>query len=134
MIYILQGGNNDFYENLGKVECDVLLIFGKDDPWCKPAFAKRMFKSLNTRKGNNFVQRYIELDNVGHCPNHEAPKSVGKLVQRWVSSDKKSENDLSLVHGKREFFQEQWGKISMYEIDKQGAELSFLDNVFTRLV
>jgi len=128
------GGNNDFYENLGKVECDVLLIFGKDDPWCKPAFAKRMFKSLNTRKGNNFVQRYIELDNVGHCPNHEAPKSVGKLVQRWVSSDKKSENDLSLVHGKREFFQEQWGNISMYEIDKQGAELSFLDNVFTRLV
>mmetsp|Transcript_29633 Transcript_29633/g.42024 ORF Transcript_29633/g.42024 Transcript_29633/m.42024 type:complete len:139 (-) Transcript_29633:345-761(-) len=33
--------SQDFFKNLLHVKCDVLLIFGEQDPWCKPAFAKK---------------------------------------------------------------------------------------------
>ena len=49
----VQNDDNDDKRNgggfqycLSKVSCDVLLVFGKDDPWCKPAFAKKMMNAL----------------------------------------------------------------------------------------
>ncbi len=52
-----------FYDNLAKIECDVLLLFGSEDPWCTPAFAKRMFQSLIVRDDHPSkpVHRYIDL-------------------------------------------------------------------------
>ena len=89
----------DFYDCLKNVSCDVLLAFGKDDPWCKPVFAKSMLSALEEREqsiiqdeynsnsnrdnhnvaGDDFpapihnlpVHRYVEITNTGHCPNHE---------------------------------------------------------------
>jgi hypothetical protein len=73
----LPDGSNDqanFYDCLGALQCDVLLCFGRDDPWCKPAFAKRMLNRLQERKCSmdetdqrSITQRYVELSNVGHC-------------------------------------------------------------------
>ena len=75
----LPDGSNDqanFYDCLGALQCDVLLCFGRDDPWCKPAFAKRMLNRLQERKCSmdetdqrSITQRYVELSNVGHCPS-----------------------------------------------------------------
>jgi len=87
-----------FYCALEELEVDVLLIFGKDDPWCTPAFAKRMYQSLAKRKQKHqHVQRYIELENVGHCPNHEAPQIVGHIATRWTSSKRNQRHKDCLV-------------------------------------
>mmetsp|Transcript_40028 Transcript_40028/g.43417 ORF Transcript_40028/g.43417 Transcript_40028/m.43417 type:complete len:214 (+) Transcript_40028:156-797(+) len=102
----------DFYDCLKNVSCDVLLAFGKDDPWCKPVFAKSMLSALeereqliiedecnsNSNKDNHNVtgvdvstplhnlpvHRYVEITNTGHCPNHESPKAVSYLVKEWI--------------------------------------------------
>lgn len=75
-----------FTSMLSKVQCDVLLIFGQCDPWCKPVFGRLMMRTLQKRIKCTASQRYIELSNVGHCPNHEAPQAVARLLQRWISS------------------------------------------------
>ena len=55
-----QEEKGDFQACLSRLNCDVLLMFGRDDPWCKPAFAKKMLNALSQRTGNN-VHRYVEL-------------------------------------------------------------------------
>jgi len=102
----------DFRECLTNVSCDVLLVFGTDDPWCKPAFARSMISALEERRdriqnddddddddatgdtttnavnrGDRLspVHRYVEISHTGHCPNHEAPRAVGHLVNQWVN-------------------------------------------------
>lgn len=73
---------NNFYDALKYVQCDALLCFGKNDPWCKPILAKKMLQSLQTRIDPNdgsvglTTQRYLELSDVGHCPNHEGQSSL----------------------------------------------------------
>jgi len=125
----------DFYSNLSKLECDVLLMFGANDPWCKPSFARRMYDSLQQRQNSNdAVHRYIELDNVGHCPNHEAPQAVGEAVRRWAGSSQRHNSALTLVDGKEKVIEEPWGKIVMKELTGEEANMSFLDKLFTKLV
>ena len=46
----------DFNECLRVLQCDVLLIFGKDDPWCKPVFAKRYLHDLSKRNNTRSLQ------------------------------------------------------------------------------
>lgn len=75
---------DDYYDCLEQIKCDVLLVFGRDDPWCKPAFAKRMLQSLQKRdlcSSGVLSQRFVELSNVGHCPNHEAPKATAFVLR-----------------------------------------------------
>jgi len=43
-----------------------------------------MLTSLSTRPDTS--QRYVELSHVGHCPNHEAPQAVARILHRWVMS------------------------------------------------
>jgi len=74
---------------LAALECDVLVIFGNDDPWCKPAFAKKMLETLDQRHPDR-VHRYVELSDVGHCPNHEAPRAVAQLLRRWTDASSAS--------------------------------------------
>mmetsp|Transcript_7185 Transcript_7185/g.9322 ORF Transcript_7185/g.9322 Transcript_7185/m.9322 type:complete len:412 (-) Transcript_7185:52-1287(-) len=69
-----------FYDALSLVDCDVLLLFGENDPWCKPAFARRMLEMLP----KHVAARYVQCTNVGHCPNHEAPTATAHVLQAWI--------------------------------------------------
>jgi pimeloyl-ACP methyl ester carboxylesterase len=127
-----------FYDLLSLLQCDVLLLFGQEDPWCKPAFAKRMINSLNSRSISSINScqaccRYLQLSNVGHCPNHEAPKAVGKVVSTWLrESDRKT---AALVDGHDvEVFSEEWGEISLRELDADKIETSWLDRLAATFV
>ncbi|KAL7468647.1 hypothetical protein ACHAXS_008880 [Conticribra weissflogii] len=112
-----------FYQALQSLPMDVLLVFGSDDPWCTPAVAKRMHSTLSSRRGvrlcdreirnhhdidhdnavngnavNDSVEiapasRYIAIDNAGHCPNHEAPTAVAKVLSAWIDADCDRERD-----------------------------------------
>jgi len=121
----------NFYGALSQLECDVLLVFGQDDPWCKPAFAKRMIESLGQR-GNQLACRYLQLGNVGHCPNHEAPKAVAKAIAAWIGSEERSSH--RLVEGDREVFVEEWGEVSMEELAGDDIKVSFVDKLAATFV
>ena len=140
-----KGHDKDFYSILTQVECDVLLLFGKDDPWCTPAFAKRMYQSLKSRHDANIaetkkpVHRYVELDNVGHCPNHEAPQAVGLIASRWTSASQRHRQCLNLLNDNEEnidvvTIKEPWGDVSAREINDDEINLSLVDKVITSLV
>lgn len=156
-------GSSDFYDCLRKVSCDVLLVFGTDDPWCKPVFARNMLLALEERttttaNKRQHQQRYIEITQTGHCPNHEAPKAVGHLVNRWVNccndnandnaNDARSPNNLSLVAGADTnneapaaqtasstdavSFVEDWGEMTIRERQKEDIQTgSWLDKIIT---
>lgn len=121
---------NDFYRNLGNLECDVLLIFGKEDPWCTPAIGKKMLQSLSRRQ-NAAVHRYVELDNVGHCPNHESPTAVGHIANRWLMSTDRSKQKLLLWDEQQSMepwvSEEPWGRVTAREVTEQSASLNLVD-------
>ena len=134
-----------FQECLTRLKCDVLLIFGKDDPWCKPAFAKKMLQALEEQQQDREssshddddrrgVHRYVEIENCGHCPNHEAPQAVAKVVHAWVSAKDRARHRLSLVDGDGETFMEPWGKTIAKERQEQDIVLSWMDRVATTFV
>ena len=125
--------SQDFYENLSNLSCDVLLMFGKDDPWCRPCFAKKMLGALSKR-GSEQTQRYLELENVGHCPNHEAPQAVGHAIRSWVSSVSHKLNDLSLVNGDSQVFSEPWADIAIRELKQHEIPMNIIDHIATALV
>lgn len=118
----------NFQDCLARLQCDVLLVFGKDDPWCKPAFAKKMLQALAMREPNR-VHRYIEVENCGHCPNHEAPQAVAKVVNSWVNAEDRSEKMLSLVNADKEIFSEPWGETVVRERKEDDIQLSWLDQL-----
>lgn len=130
---LLVAGEKDFQKCLAGIDCDVLLMFGKDDPWCKPAFAKKMLQALSTRT-NGKVQRYVEVENCGHCPNHEAPQAVGSVVNKWVNSKNRDVDNLSLVQSDKEVFDEAWGATPISERQEEDIELSLLDLVAVTFV
>ena len=109
--------DGDFQNCLSRVQCDVLLMFGKDDPWCKPAFAKKMLGALDKREPSK-VHRYLEVENCGHCPNHEAPSAVAQAVNSWVEAADGSKSSLSLVPSGKQTFVEPWGETAMQEREK----------------
>ena len=130
-----------YYDSLAALECDVLVVFGKDDPWCKPAFAKKMLETLDTRHPDK-VHRYVELSNVGHCPNHEAPQAVARLLRAWADASgrtiaERSESNrrtVELVPGGRQVFPEPWGDISVQERHANDIPVSFMDRLSTSFV
>jgi len=140
----------NFCSMLANVQCDVLLIFGKNDPWCKIPFAKKMLISLNQRSG--FAHRLVELKNVGHCPNHEAPKAVSHVVNQWLSSKERDQERLNLVdtnegiislneqegNKQREEYvpiSESWGDVGMREVDlKEAMKMSLIDKLVVQMV
>jgi len=121
----------NFYQLLSQLECDVLLLFGQNDPWCKPVLAQKMFDSMISKTSRHH-HRYLQLFNVGHCPNHEAPKAVAKALTTWISNEK-NRSKLSFFDGKKEeTFIEEWGEISMRE--DENVEINFLDRVTKLLI
>lgn len=123
----------NFQDCLARVQCDVLLVFGKDDPWCKPAFAKKMLQALEKREPNK-VHRYIELENCGHCPNHEAPQAVARIVRSWVDATDRSEDHLRLLDSEKEVVSEPWGDVVMSERKESDIQLNWLDRLAVTFV
>jgi hypothetical protein len=152
----------NFQSCLTQVPCDVLLVFGKDDPWvsrlslcgwilslvahqvichsqCKPAFAKKMLQALNQREPHQ-VHRYIEIENAGHCPNHEAPQAVAQVVRSWVESSDRSKHHLLLIDKgvsdktNKMVFQEDWGETIATELGANDITLGIMDQLATSLI
>lgn len=127
-----QGNAKNFYQVLSQLQCDVLLLFGQDDPWCKPAFAKRMIQSLSGRSTTNVCCRYLQLSNVGHCPNHEAPKAVGKVVAAWIGARDRA--TIPVVDGDREVFHEEWADVEVQELAAHEIKVSLVDKLAVTFV
>ncbi|EEC42901.1 predicted protein [Phaeodactylum tricornutum CCAP 1055/1] len=124
---------NAFDEALSRLECDVLLCFGADDPWCKPAFAARMLRALGQRPTGK-VQRYVELSSVGHCPNHEAPNAVAYVLLPWLLSSNAQRQQIALVpaplsEDKRTSVRETWGVTELTERQADDISLSLVDRL-----
>jgi pimeloyl-ACP methyl ester carboxylesterase len=144
----VNGQRGDFYDCLKNVSCDVLLVFGKDDPWCKPAFAKRMLLALEEREGiqhnkdssSPFHHRYVEISNSGHCPNHECPRAVGYLVNQWVDCKEtdRSKASLSLAaatpHQEPLSFAEEWGEMTVRERNRHDIQVGWKDKIVTSMM
>jgi len=127
---------------------DVCLVFGADDPYCKPAFAVPMLKALRERRpwGREAaatkpaalpmdpVQRYIQISNTGHCPNHEAPKAVGHLVRAWTGATDRSPKGLMLSGS----FVEEWVEPNkpqtLEELDANAIPRSWADRIVARFL
>lgn len=156
----------DFYSTLQNLPVDVLLLFGANDPWCTPAIAKRMHTTLSKRNddgGDNrvttangdcrhvrivsLVQRYVSLDNVGHCPNHEAPTAVAKVVLPWIragafssssSQDQQQQNRYNVplvVHDGSEVTREPWGVVRADEVSlDESRDLGVIDRIVSSIV
>jgi pimeloyl-ACP methyl ester carboxylesterase len=124
-----------FFDNIPAIQCDVLLLFGSDDPWCKPAFAKKMIRVFRKRTfPHNPACRYIELERVGHCPNHEAPQAVAKVLRAWVAATQRDKDHLTLVEGEKEIFHEDWADIVMLEKDEAEIPLKLADRLATTII
>ena len=130
-----------FDDCLRHLKCDVLLVFGRDDPWCKPAFAKRMLQRLRDRSTpsatgstTQVAERYVELSRVGHCPNHEAPAAVARILSTWMDAPAgdRSVNALTLaVEGP---VQERWGCTFIEEKSEAEISVSLVDRLAVAFV
>jgi len=124
----------DFEACLQALQCDVLLAFGGADPWCKPAFAKRMLQRLSRRR-LELQQRYVELSGVGHCPNHEAPKAVAQVLTAWLQQRGDEAGEVtSLVPAGGVVVEEEWGKTVMTERAESEIEVTWADRLATNFL
>ncbi|GBF98208.1 hypothetical protein Rsub_10708 [Raphidocelis subcapitata] len=68
-----------FDENVRRLDCPVLLLYGQSDPWVVPLWGQRLKRAVPHAA-------YYELSNVGHCPHHEAPASVNRVLCEWITA------------------------------------------------
>jgi len=76
-----------------------LMVYGREDPWVVPLWGQRAYLRLrmaelqqhqNLQRSPDDLQRsrdvvnYCELTPAGHCPHHEAPRTVGKVTEGWI--------------------------------------------------
>jgi hypothetical protein len=103
---------------------------------CKPAFAKKMLHALDEREPHH-VHRYIEIENAGHCPNHEAPQAVAHLVRAWVGAEDRGRDHLTLVdkaNNNKMIFREDWGETSVAERVADDISLGIMDRLATSFI
>lgn len=108
----------DWFTQVSELPCDCLVIFGAKDPWCTPTIAKKILEKLP----KDIAKRYLELDRVGHCPNHEAPKAVAAAVTTWMNA-----RDKRTVPFGNQIFSEPWGDITMSEKKSEDIQINLLD-------
>ena len=88
--------------------------------------------SILTTTHPNSIHKLVELDNVGHCPNHEAPKAVAYALHRWLGGNddgKYDDDDDDRFMNEDITFYEEWGDITMkeiYDYDDMGVLDEFL--------
>ena len=84
----------DFYDALKALRCPVLLLYGKEDPWCSPEFGRAANRALLDRNhcGPPAATVYVELSPCGHCPHHETPEATNTILGRWLAPSSESES------------------------------------------
>lgn len=65
-------------ELLAKLTCPVLIVWGKDDPWEPIESGQKLLGHFPC------VDEFVVLENVGHCPQDEAPEVVNPLLVEWI--------------------------------------------------
>ncbi|MFM2302838.1 MAG: hypothetical protein RLZZ135_241 [Cyanobacteriota bacterium] len=64
---------------LPQLSCPAIAIWGAADPW-EPIDLGRQLMNVST------VREFVELPNIGHCPQDEAPELVNPILQRWIAT------------------------------------------------
>jgi pimeloyl-ACP methyl ester carboxylesterase len=64
---------------LPQLSCPAIAIWGAADPW-EPIELGRQLMNVFT------VREFVELPNIGHCPQDEAPELVNPILQRWIAT------------------------------------------------
>ena len=60
------------------LSCPAIAIWGAADPW-EPIALGRELMDVPT------VKEFVELPNVGHCPQDEAPELVNPILTNWIA-------------------------------------------------
>ncbi|NER81992.1 MAG: alpha/beta fold hydrolase [Leptolyngbya sp. SIO1D8] len=63
---------------LPHLHCPTLIIWGAEDPW-EPIAQGRELANYPA------VEDFITLEEVGHCPQDEAPEQVNLILQKWIA-------------------------------------------------
>lgn len=66
--------------------CQALILWGDQDPWEDIKLGQEYAKYPQ-------VKEFITLENVGHCPQDEAPELVNPLLERWINNYELSINN-----------------------------------------
>ncbi|MEO0770678.1 MAG: alpha/beta fold hydrolase [Cyanobacteria bacterium J06649_4] len=67
---------------LPQLSCPALIVWGKEDPW-EPIELARTYADYPA------VEKFIELEGVGHCPQDEAPELVNPILMEWMGEKAK---------------------------------------------
>ena len=74
------------------------------------------------------------MKNVGHCPNHEAPKAVAQVLIPWLNADDSEERRLVPLDSVSQL-NEPWGEVLIREISIEESEsLGVIDRVVSSMV
>merc|ERR1712228_1095360 len=93
---------------------------------------ERVEEKIDNNK--SVIYKFYELDNVGHCPNHEAPQAVASTLYNWIYhtiDNRKEKKQYNKEEEEEEefFYYEPWGDTILREV--KDIHLNFMDNLFT---
>ena len=78
--------------------------------------------------------RFVSLGNVGHCPNHEAPKAVAQVMIPWLNAADSEERRVVPLDSVSRIY-EPWGEVLIREISIEESEsLGLVDRVVSSMV
>ncbi|KAF9595266.1 hypothetical protein IFM89_038269 [Coptis chinensis] len=77
-------------ELLSQVKCPVVIGWGDKDPW-EPIELGRAYGNFSV------VEEFIVLQDVGHCPQDEAPHLVNPLVEKFVARHASAKDNASMT-------------------------------------
>lgn len=80
----LPDGCNTFVDLLKRVNGDVLLLNGREDPWVSPPFGLAAHQALLARPNAAGKVQHVELSPAGHCLHHEVPHAANPILRRWL--------------------------------------------------
>jgi hypothetical protein len=85
----------------------------------------------------NQIFKYVELSNVGHCPNHEAPIATAKLILKWLRYQQQGEREKHkpfLINGQEITVEETWGPTIIQERNAEDIPLSWIDQIAVKIL
>jgi pimeloyl-ACP methyl ester carboxylesterase len=62
---------------LPRLSCPTILLWGTKDPWEDIELGRKLGEFST-------VEKFIPLENVGHCPQDEAPEIVNPILLNWL--------------------------------------------------
>ncbi|MEB3232065.1 MAG: alpha/beta fold hydrolase [Leptolyngbyaceae bacterium] len=64
---------------LARLPCPALILWGQDDPWEPIEMAKKWATFSQ-------VEKFVVLENAGHCPQDEVPQAIIEQVLTWIAT------------------------------------------------